>query len=162
MDFAMEEPKMRMLTARLTRLALMLTVTAGALLAPKAHADFSVRNNYNRPVWVAFAYANSDACGAEGGNYRTLGWYKVDPGAQRALLNGSLLFGGKYFYIYAESDDGRTWGGDYWTEVNTASAFESCWDYGHSVSHGTNPWQSRGFHEVHIGTFTSDHVVNLN
>jgi uncharacterized membrane protein len=159
----MEETKMRTLRFRLTRLALMLSVTAGALIAPTAHADFSVRNNYHRPVWVAFAYHNSDACGGEGGNYRVMGWYKVDPGATKALLDGSLLFAGKYYYIYAQSDDGRTWSGDkYFTEVNTRAAFDTCWSYGHSVSHGTNPWQLKGFAEFKIGTFTSDFTVNLN
>jgi uncharacterized membrane protein len=145
----------------LSRLAFMLCVTAGALLAPKAHADFTVRNNYHRPVWVAFAYASTSACGGEGGNYRVMGWYKIDPGTQWALLRGTLLFGGKYFYVYAQSDDGTTWSGDYFTEVHTTAAFDTCWNYGHSVSHGTNPWQSKGFFEVHIGTFTTDHTVNL-
>jgi uncharacterized membrane protein len=152
---------MQMLRFRLSRLALMLTVTAGALLAPKAHADFNVHNNYHRPIWVAFAYANSDACGGEGGGYKAMGWYKVDPGATRALLHGSLLFGGKYFYLYANSDDGAEWSGDYYTYVIN-EAFNTCWDYGHSTSDGPNQWELKGFFEVEIGTFTSDHTVNFN
>jgi uncharacterized membrane protein len=162
MDFKMEETTMHSLRSRLTRFALMLTVTAGALLAPKAHADFNVRNNYHRPVWVVFAYKNTDMCGGEGGDFRVMGWYQVAPGATRTLLNGSLLFSNKYLYVYAESDDDRYWGGDYYTEVNTVSGFDTCWDYGHSVSHGTNPWAERGFFEVHLGTLTSTHTVNLN
>jgi hypothetical protein len=41
-------PKGAGLAHRITRLALMLTVTAAALLAPQAHADLRFQNNYSR------------------------------------------------------------------------------------------------------------------
>ncbi len=57
-----------------------------------------------------------------GGNYRTRGWWALDPGQQHTL--GQSI--GKYIYVHARTRDGRkVWGGDYrlCIDYNTTQPF---------------------------------------
>jgi hypothetical protein len=38
------------------------------------------RNSYSSKVWVAIMRYNKDACGGEGDNWETMGWWAINPG----------------------------------------------------------------------------------
>ncbi|MGH8907861.1 MAG: hypothetical protein ACRD0K_15415 [Egibacteraceae bacterium] len=79
-----------------------------------------------------------EACGADCGDpWDVLGWITLEPGQVQTRSNPT---GNRWFYYYAEADDGSVWGGDYVAEVHRTGPFQKCTCLGVSVSHGTNPW----------------------
>jgi uncharacterized membrane protein len=123
-------PKRAALAQRLTRVALMLTVVAGALLAPKAHADFTIKNSYTSRIWVAVNYGGSGKCGAEG-YWRTIGWYEVAPGETRTIWRGDLNNFHPAWSYYAEAEDGAIWSypnapASHRLYVHPTAAFDIC------------------------------------
>ena len=82
----------------------LLALAAGivGLAARPALADFTVCSQYNSTIYVAYAYN-------DGTDWVSEGWWTLDPGGCTALESGSLK--NRYYYLYAEADDGTTWGG---------------------------------------------------
>jgi hypothetical protein len=67
-----------------------------------------IRNSHASTIQVAGMYWDPQACG-QYGNYRTMGWWRIAPGARILAAPNSA----HYFYWYAESDDGLQWPGRY-------------------------------------------------
>src|SRR5579871_222500 len=80
-------------------------------------------NSYSSPLWVAVMWYNPGPCGGEGGNWATAGWWQVDPGG---TVHTDVWTANRYFYIYAEAEDGAVWGGDYGPVYATNQAFQGC------------------------------------
>jgi uncharacterized membrane protein len=137
---------------RMTRVALMLTVTAGALLAPKAHADFTFKNDYHKRVWVAINYGGASNCGSDG-YWRTLGWWEIAPGQSAVVMRGDLNKLNPSFSYYAQAEDGSTWDDRnapsymrYYVNLN--AGFDYCGNIGNTQM------VIKGFRPVYIGGVT--------
>jgi hypothetical protein len=60
-------------------------------------------NDTNVPVSGAIAFRDTSACGGEGGNYRVIGWWNIQP-QQRVLVdNRSLKSVGRFWYTHFHS-----------------------------------------------------------
>jgi hypothetical protein len=66
---------------------------------------------------------DTDACGGEGGNWATEGWWNLNPGDS---VHTDVWTDNRYFYFYAEAEDGAVWGGDYGPVYTTYQAFQGC------------------------------------
>jgi hypothetical protein len=87
------------------------------------------QNNYSSPLWVAVMWWNPDSCGGDGGNWSTEGWWNLNPGDN---VNTGVGTNNRYFYFYAEAEDGAVWGGDYGPVDATYQAFQGCVGIGSS------------------------------
>ena len=59
------------------------------------------------------------ACGADCGDpWNVLGWINLNPGQTQSRPNPT---NNRWFYYYAEADDGSVWGGDFIAEVSRES-----------------------------------------
>lgn len=84
---------------------------------------FRFCNQYERTVWVAFQRYSPNC--PDGGDWQTAGWWQLTPGQCKVVYGGDLQDLNKYYYYYAESADGRTWGGPLMTCV-PQQAFDWC------------------------------------
>ncbi len=109
-------------------------------------AAVNFTNLYSSKVYVAYMRADH-ACGADCGDpWDVLGWVTLEPGQSQ---NRSNPTGNRWFYYYAEADDGSVWGGDYRAEVKD-ERFQKCTCLGVSVSHGASPWYYVGMEELDL------------
>jgi hypothetical protein len=70
------------------------------------------QNSYITTLWVACAWPN-DVCDGVGGNvsgWEAGAWWGIDSGDS---VSTDVWTDNRYFYVYAESADGRVWGGPY-------------------------------------------------
>jgi Protein of unknown function (DUF1036) len=114
-------------------------------------------NNTNQHVWVATMRLDTDACGGEGGDWRTAGWWSLSPGEEKTAFGTTNQFA----YFYAEAEDGTWWGdnagpGAYVTD----DVFDDCVAIGHSA-----PWRVVSMAEINVGwppALPGTHTINLN
>jgi uncharacterized membrane protein len=102
---------------------------------------YSFTSGYD--LWITYMYYAPDLCGGDG--YRQVGWYRVPPGGQTTVFNGSVK--GRYFPYHAECHaDGATWSGDIQGWVSD-SAYNLC--------HGERctPCRIVGFRSLQVGDF---------
>lgn len=93
-------------------------------------------------IWLTFMYYDQN-CG--GDHYRQVGWYRIPPGGQVTVYNGSTK--GRYFPYHAECHaDGAVWSGDITGWVSD-SAYNLC--------HGDKctPCRIVGFRSLQVGDF---------
>ena len=85
-----------------------------------SNSQLSFTNSRNRPVYVAIAYSvKSDSYDG----FYSKGWYKVEPGETKKILNGDLEY--RYYYYYAyESGTDVVWEGTTSFLVHPQNAFE--------------------------------------
>lgn len=83
--------------------------TGGAAVAGTS-STIEVCNNRGDAVSVAYATASGGTNGAGETLFRSEGWLNIDDGACTDIWESP--FENRYYYIYAETDDG-TYGGDY-------------------------------------------------
>ena len=106
-------------------------------------------NSYSSKIYIAFM-RHDPACGEDCGDpWDVLGWINLDR-EQTGFADNPT--GNKWFYYYAEADDGAFWAGEFIAEVKNP-AFEKCTCLGVSVSHGTNPWYNVGMRELDLSQF---------
>ncbi|MFI0485464.1 DUF1036 domain-containing protein [Actinomadura sp. 9N215] len=82
------------------------------------------RNDHGSRLWVAIMFWSPDDC-ADYGRWGTRGWWQLDPGQQKYVLNTSATFA----FFYAEADDGATWSGGPSATIFmyvTQEPFDSC------------------------------------
>lgn len=108
--------------------------------------DVRFTNLYSSRVYVAYMRADP-ACGADCGDpWDVLGWVALDRGATQTRPNPT---GNRWFYYYAEADDGSFWASEFTAEVKL-DRFQKCTCLGVSVSHGPNPWYEVGMRELDL------------
>jgi hypothetical protein len=81
------------------------------------------QNNYSSTVSIAVMWEDNDDCGGDGGGWATEGWWNLDPGQSTCT---DVSTGNRYFYFYAEAEDGEVWSGDYGPVYGTYNAFQGC------------------------------------
>jgi uncharacterized membrane protein len=104
----------------------------------------NICNSYPRQVWTAIMFYSPETCGGEGGNFETMGWWGLQPGSCANVYANDLEDLNRYWYYYAESDDGAVWAGDVAAYVNS-DAFNGC------LSIGVSTWRRVGFRLLDIG-----------
>jgi len=112
----------------------------------------SICNGYPTHLYVAIMFYSPDTC-AEYGNFQTMGWWSIDPGACANVYSNDLEDLNRFWYYYAEADDGETWSGPF-TAYVTDQAFNSC------VGIGSTDSRIVGFREFDIGD-NDDYTLTL-
>lgn len=80
------------------KIILTIAVFFATFLTTKAQIYFN--NNYSEPVWVALAYPVDSK---EYKGWVSTGWFKVEPGEKKSILNVNP--NGQYIYYYAQTKD---------------------------------------------------------
>src|SRR5947207_15600157 len=101
-------------------------------------------NNYRTTIYTAISFWSDEDCGGEGGNWQNMGWYVLAPGSCGLVYANDLEDLNRYWYYYAEADDGAVWAGEYPTRV-TDAAFNLC------DGIGSTDQRIVGFRELDIG-----------
>ena len=114
-------------------------------------ADVRFTNSYSSKIYVAYMrsdHACNDLCGEP---WDVRGWINLAPGETQTRSNPT---NNRWFYYYAEADDGSLWAGDFIAEVRQA-AFEKCTCLGVIVhDHGsTSPYYDVGMRELDLNEF---------
>jgi Protein of unknown function (DUF1036) len=94
--------------------------------------EVSFINSYGRKMFVAYMRREFACLGefAAGGPWEIRGWITLDPGETEYRANETE---NRWFYYYAEADDGATWSGPHVAMVSDAK-FHRC--VGEGVSTG--------------------------
>jgi uncharacterized membrane protein len=81
-------------------------------------------NNYPSAIATCISFWEPDEC-PEGNGWHNIGWYWVDPGTCRVVFQNDVDAMGRYWYYYAEANDGTNWSGEFPTNVKR-TAFDEC------------------------------------
>jgi uncharacterized membrane protein len=114
------------------------------------------RNGYPVHLYVAITFYSPDTCGGDGGDFEARGWWSIPPGGRAVVYGHDLEDLNRYWYYYAEADDGAKWSGPYDVLVSN-KAFDLC--YG-AVSSADDPDRYIGMRELDIGD-NDDYTVTL-
>jgi uncharacterized membrane protein len=87
-------------------------------------------NNYPVSIWTAIMFYSPETCGGEGGNFEKMGWWPIAPGACALVYANDLADVNKFWYYYAEADDGAVWAGPFRTQVSLAAFGGGRWCWG--------------------------------
>ena len=103
-------------------------------------------NSYTERLWVAYMFWSPDACGGEGGNWQTIGWFAMEPGSCVTVYANDLDdVNNRYWYYHAENDAATTvWAGPTQVYV-TDEAFNHC------LNIGTTNSRIVGFRQIDVG-----------
>ena len=114
------------------------------------------RNNDNQHVWVATMRYDTDACGGEGRDWKTQGWWSLSPGESKTAFWTT----NQYSFFHAFAQDGATWGDNAGPTVYVTDArFEDCFGFGHTG------WRTVKMAEINVGwppSLPGTHTINLN
>lgn len=112
-------------------------------------------NKRGSTVWIAVMIYNPGACSSYG-NWQTMGWWGVAPGATVYPCNTT----NRYACFYGESNDGFFWSGTYGPIYIYYDAFNSCVGIG-----STAAYDVVGLRLIDLGTgagsASATHTVNL-
>jgi len=109
-------------------------------------ADVNFANLYSSKIYVAYMRLDN-ACGADCGDpWNVLGWINLLPGQSENRPNPT---NNRFFYYYAEADDGSFWAGEFEAEVKQ-ERFEKCTCLNVSAG-GSNPFHIVGMRELDLG-----------
>jgi uncharacterized membrane protein len=114
---------------------------------------FTICNRHPSQVWVAIMFYNTDACGGEGGNFQTKGWWSPQPGSCVRVFGGDVSDVNRYWYYYAEDGSGTVWAGEFSATV-PQEAFTGC------VSIGVSTQRTIGFRQLDVGD-SDNFTLNL-
>ena len=130
---------------RASQLASVTVLALAALMIPaRAQAGLDGCNKTNEKIYVAVAH-NSDQ------GWLSLGWWTIQPNSCMTMIGGALQY--RYYYAYAESDSGRTWGGNYSFCIQDAK-----FDIVGGDNCESRGYETAGFHEHDVGGST-DYTV---
>jgi hypothetical protein len=119
-------------------------------------STISFRNSYGKKLWVAYMRLDWD-CGADCGEpWEARGWVALDPGETEYRSNPTS---NRWFYYYAEAEDGAFWAGPYVAGVSN-SVFAKCTCIGVIRSDGTSPYYDVGFRELDSKTYSGVNFVS--
>ncbi len=113
----------------------------------------AICNSYRAHVYVAIMFYSFETCSGEGWNFETMGWWSVDQGSCAIVYGNDLEDLNRYWYYYAEADDGAVWAGPYRATVPN-EAFSGCQGIGVSTQ------RTIGFRELDIGDH-DDYTLTL-
>jgi hypothetical protein len=115
-------------------------------------SDVTFTNSYGQKMYVAYMRRDFNCQNECGDIWDVLGWINLDPGETESRPNPT---NNRWFYYYAEADDGAVWAGPYVAEV-TQQRFEKCTCLGVLVQNGgaTNPYYDVGFRELDSETYS--------
>jgi uncharacterized membrane protein len=121
------------------------------------HSQVTFTNSYGKKLFVAYMrrdFACQDECG---GIWDVLGWINLDPGETETRANPTT---NRWYYYYAEAEDGAFWAGPYVAEV-TQTKFEKCTCLGVVIVNGpsSNPYHDVGFRELDNQTYSGVNFV---
>ena len=126
--------------------ALMAAATAAVIgFASPAVAGLDGCNKTNENIYVAIAH-NTDQ------GWFSLGWWTIQPNSCMTMLGGALQY--RYYYAYAESDSGRSWGGNH----NFCISNEK-FDIVGGDNCESRGYETAGFHEHDVGGNTEFTVL---
>ena len=120
-------------------------------------SSVSFTNSYGKKLYVAYMrrdFSCQDECG---GIWDVLGWINLDPGETETRANPTS---NRWYYYYAEAQDGAIWAGPYVAEV-TNTKFEKCTCLGVLVQNGgaRNPYHDVGLRELDNKTYSGVNFV---
>ena len=82
------------------------------------------QNDHGAGVWVSLMVHEPYLCGGSGGGeWMAHGWWRLEP---RANVTTNVKTDNRYFYFYAEGDDGAVWNGPYGPIDCPYIAFNTC------------------------------------
>jgi uncharacterized membrane protein len=62
-------------------------------------------------------FYSPESCGGDGGNFEMMGWWRIEPGTCARVFNNDLADLNRFWYIYADADDGAVWAGPFQRSV---------------------------------------------
>ncbi|SNS21785.1 Protein of unknown function [Geodermatophilus saharensis] len=110
-------------------------------------ADVRFTNSHGSRVFVAYMRLDHD-CGFCGDPWDVRGWVVLDPGETETRPNDT---GNRWFYYYAEGEDGSVWAGPFPAEVRQAR-FDKCACLG-VLQGGVNPYHEVGMRQLDLDRF---------
>ncbi len=107
--------------------------------------DVRFTNSHSSKIYVAYMRLDH-ACGDDCGDpWDVLGWINLDPGQTQTRPNPT---NNRWFYYFAEADDGSFWAGEFVAEVSQET-FQKCVCLG-----TTSPlWHDVGMRELDVDQF---------
>jgi uncharacterized membrane protein len=89
-------------------------------------------NNYPTTIWTSIMFYSPETCGGDGGDFEKMGWWPIAPGACALVYANDLEDVNRFWYYYAEADDGAVWAGPFRTWVSLApfGGGQWCWGLG--------------------------------
>jgi hypothetical protein len=118
-------------------------------------SEVTFTNSYGKKLYVAYMRRDFNCQGECGDIWDVLGWINLDPGETEIRANPT---NNRWYYYYAEADDGAFWAGPYVAEVSNAK-FEKCTCLGVSVSGGPPPYYDVGFRELDNQTYSGVNFI---
>jgi hypothetical protein len=114
-------------------------------------------NSYKKKLYVAYMRLDYNCQSECGDIWDVLGWINLDPGQTQSRANPT---NNRWFYYYAEADDGAVWFGPYAAEVSDLK-FEKCSCLSVIIENGTpfNPYHVVGFRDVDTKTYSGVNFV---
>jgi len=122
---------------------------------PSGRSSVSFKNSYGKKLYVSYMRLDH-GCGSDCGDpWDVLGWINLDPGETETRPNPTR---NRWFYYYAEAEDGAFWAGPYIGNVSNAK-FEKCICLGVWVSSGQQPYYDVGMRELDSKTYSGVNFV---
>jgi len=87
-------------------------------------------NSHPVRVWTAISFFSPEDCSGDGGGWQNMGWWPVNPGQCVVVYGNDLADLNRFWYFFAEGDDGRVWAGPFPTFVHPTDAFNVCDGFG--------------------------------
>jgi uncharacterized membrane protein len=116
-------------------------------------SNVSFTNSTGAKIYVAYMRLDY-GCQDCGDPWDVLGWIGLDPGETETRANPT---GNRWFYFYAEDENGGVWAGDYVAEV-MGDRFEKCTCIG-VLAGGVDPYHDVGFRELDTNTYSGVNFV---
>jgi uncharacterized membrane protein len=101
-------------------------------------------NSHPVRIWTAISFFSPEQCGGEGGSWQNIGWYPVEPGQCVVVYANDVGDVNRFWYFFAEADDGVAWTGEFPTFVKDPEAFNLC------DGIGSTALRTAGFRELDV------------
>jgi hypothetical protein len=112
-------------------------------------SEVTFTNSYGKKMYVAYMRRDFDCQSDCGDIWDVLGWINLDPGETETRANAT---NNRWYYYYAEADDGAVWAGPYVAEVRAAK-FQKC------TCVGATTYYDVGFRELDTKTYSGVNFV---
>jgi len=119
---------------------------------PTGRSVVNFTNSSGQTIYVAYMRLDHGCQETCGEPWDVLGWIKILHGSTASRPNPTS---NRWFYYYAEGENGGVWNGSYPAEV-TQPPFEKCTCLGVIVQNGqpTNPYHTVGFRQLDTQTYS--------
>jgi uncharacterized membrane protein len=115
-------------------------------------------NGYPARIWTAIMFYSPETCGGEGGNFEAMGWWSIEPNACANVYANDVGDLNRFWYIYADADDGAVWAGPFAfsAPLDAFGGDQACWGVQASSDHHVGI----GFRQIDVGD-SDDHIVTF-